>query len=126
MDHGLVFPFAQPFLEDPYEPRISEVEECLATARAFLARRSGGGGESSSVDGGVTPAASTVEGNEESRNDVGGGGSGGRFVIGRNANARHSDGDVDADRSRRSELRLQGIVLPNPFPLRLSTSRAYD
>lgn len=125
MDHGLVFPFAQPFLEDPYEPRISEVEECLASARAFLARRSGGGGggESSSVDGGVTPAASTVEGNEESRNDVG---ASGMLVNGRNENARHSDGDVDADRSRRSELRLQGIVLPNPFPLRLSTSRAYD
>jgi hypothetical protein len=39
VEHGLVFPFVQPVLEDPYEPRISELEECLTHAKDHVARR---------------------------------------------------------------------------------------
>ena len=38
IDHGLVFPFPRPELEEPYEPRIHEMEECLQIA----ARECGG------------------------------------------------------------------------------------
>ncbi len=31
-DHGLVFPFAPPQLEEPYEPRIQELEQFLEEA----------------------------------------------------------------------------------------------
>ena len=37
-EHGLLFPFVPPLLEEPYEPRISELLECVKIVKVFEAR----------------------------------------------------------------------------------------
>jgi len=73
VEHGLVFPFVQPTLEDPYEPRISELEKCLVIARAHVARNVAAvaaaasitTGTSSAMESTVTEMMTTLEGNEQ-------------------------------------------------------------
>jgi len=37
-EHGLLFPFVPPLLEEPYEPRICELLECVKIVKVFEAR----------------------------------------------------------------------------------------
>ena len=37
-EHGLLFPFVPPLLEEPYEPRNSELLECVKIVKLFEAR----------------------------------------------------------------------------------------
>lgn len=72
MTLGLVFQFVQPVLEDPYEPRICELEECLTcTTRDHVAgrtiRRSVAHEEEESAGNSATPVAGEYHNRHDNR-----------------------------------------------------------